>query len=250
MDKPITVVVNTRNEGKNIAGCLSSIRNLTDKIIVVDMESTDETVETAKKFGALVFNFPQKNYVEPARQFAILKSKTDWVMVIDADEEITPELAVEIKSLEDSCTHYKIPRKNVFGRTKWLRHGGWWPDYQTRLINKSCLKAWPKRIHSTPIITGKAGHLNNPILHYFHGDLESMVKKTLVFEDIESGLLHKAKKTATTATFFRKYFAELYRRLLKNLGFLDGTPGVMESIYQAFSKTITYLFVYEKSRNL
>lgn len=250
MDKPITVVVNTRNEGKNIAGCLSSIRNLTDKIIVVDMESTDETVETAKKFDALVFNFPQKNYVEPARQFAILKSKTDWVMVIDADEEITPELAVEIKSLGDSCTHYKIPRKNVFGRTKWLRHGGWWPDYQTRLINKSCLKAWPKRIHSTPIITGKAGHLNNPILHYFHGDLESMVKKTLVFEDIESGLLHKAKKTATTATFFRKYFAELYRRLLKNLGFLDGTPGVMESIYQAFSKTITYLFVYEKSRNL
>ena len=73
-----------------------------------------------------------------------------------------------------------------------------------------------------------------------------MVKKTVIFEDIESNLLLKAKKTSGTKTFFRKYLAELYRRLIKNLGFLDGPFGIIESIYQAFSKTITYLFLYEK----
>ena len=73
-----------------------------------------------------------------------------------------------------------------------------------------------------------------------------MVEKTLVFEDIESNLLYKAGKSADTSTFFRKYFAELWRRMFKGLGFLDGTVGIIESIYQAFSKTITYLLLYEK----
>ena len=105
---------------------------------------------------------------------------------------------------------------------------------------------WPKRIHSTPQIKGNFGYLKNPLIHYFHGNLTSMVKKTVIFEDIESDLLLKAKKTSGTKTFFRKYLAEFYRRLIKNLGFLDGSFGIIEAIYQAFSKTITYLFLYEK----
>ena len=76
-----------------------------------------------------------------------------------------------------------------------------------------------------------------------------MVKKTVIFEDIESDLLFKANKTSGTGIFFRKYLAEFYRRLIKGLGFMDGAYGVIESMYQAFSKTITYLFLYEKSRN-
>ena len=251
--KNLSVIIYSLNEEKNIGECINSAKLLTDEIILIDMESNDKTVEIAKNLNVLVFNFSKSDYVEPAREFGISQSKTDWVLILDADERITEELAEEIKQLltinSSLLTYYKIPRKNIFANIKWLRHGGWWPDYQIRLINKKYFIDWPKRIHSTPQIKGNLGYLKNPIIHYFHGDLTSMVKKTVIFEDIESDLLLKAKKTSGTKTFFRKYLAELYRRLIKNLGFLDGPFGIIESIYQAFSKTITYLFLYEKQNN-
>ncbi len=268
----MTIIIHTHNEEKNISDCINSAKLLTDKIILIDMESTDKTVEIAKNLKATVYDFPKSNYVEPAREFGIKQAKTDWVMILDADERITKELAKEIKSIISrsqlnqsesvesvtnstdltnltNLTHFKIPRHNIFAGVKWLKHGGWSPDYQIRLINKKSFVNWPKRIHSTPVIKGNFGLLSNPLIHYFHGDLSNMVNKTVIFEDIESELLYKAGKKTTTKTFFRKFLAELYRRLIKNLGFLDGTFGIIESIYQAFSKTITYLFLYEKSRN-
>jgi DNA-directed RNA polymerase beta' subunit len=208
--------------------------------------------------------------VEPAREFGIQKTKTDWAFVLDADERIIKELATEIQNViaseakqshqkqiasssstprDDKSTHYKASRKNIFGQKQWLKHGGWWPDYQIRLINKKYFKAWPKEIHSTPIIDGQCGYLTNPLLHYFHGDIEQMVKKTIIFENIESDLLYKAKKNVSTATFFRKFLGELFRRFIKGKGFLDDTIGIIESIYQAFSKTITYIFLYEKQKS-
>ncbi len=224
--KNITVVLFAPKEDENIRECLESARLLTDNIIQV---------------------FPDSSFVETVREAGIKQAKTDWVLILDADERLTEELADEIKKTDDAAEYYKIPRKNIFGSEKWLKHGGWWPDYQTRLINKKFFVAWPMRIHSTPIIKGQPEYLKNPIIHFFHGDLGKMVEKTIVFEDIESDLLFKAGKQANTSTFFRKYFAELARRMFKNLGFLDGTIGVIESIYQAFSKTITYLFLYEKN---
>lgn len=248
--KKISIIIHSLNEEKNISDCINSAKLLTDEIILIDMESDDKTVEIAKNLKISVFNFPKSNYVEPAREFGISKAKTDWILILDADERITKELAKEIKQLVTShqslVTSYKLPRKNIFANIKWLKHGGWWPDYQIRLINKKYFINWPKRIHSTPQIKGKVGYLNNPLVHYFHGDLNNMVKKTVIFEDIESDLLYKAGRKTTSMTFFRKYFAELYRRLFKNLGFLDGPLGIIELIYQAFSKTVTYLFLYEK----
>lgn len=267
----ISVVIHSLNEEKNIEDCINSAKLLTDKILLVDMESSDKTVDIASSLKIPVFNFPKTNYVEPAREFGISKAKTDWVLILDADERITPELAIEILDIigqsqiesdkispnktdsirlnpikSDFISHYKIPRRNIFAGKKWLKHGGWWPDYQIRLINKKYFIEWPKRIHATPHIKGEMGYLKNPLLHYFHGDLSRMVQKTVVFEDIESDLLFKANRPANTLIFFRKHIAELFRRLIKNLGFLDGPFGIIESIYQAFSKTITYLFLYEK----
>ncbi len=251
MENNISVIIDTYQEEKNIQICIQSAKLLTKKIIVIDMKSSDKTVNLAKKMGASVFFFPHSYYVEPAREFGIEKADSKWVFILDADERITKEVAKEILYLiektESVKTHYKIPRKNIFGRLKWLQYGGWWPDYQIRLINKQYFQSWPKEIHSTPIIKGQVGYLKNPITHHFHGDFESMVKKTIIFEDIESNLLLKADKPVKTSTFFRKFLGELYRRLVRNFGFLDGEIGIIESIYQAFSKTITYIYLYEKS---
>jgi len=250
----ITVVINTSNEQNNIVEAIDSAKFLTRNILVVDMESADKTVFLAKKNGAKILSFPKKNYVEPARTFGIKKSVSDWVFILDADERITKKLALEIQSMiinrNEKATNFKITRKNIFAGRKWLQYGGWWPDYQTRLINKKHFIDWPNQIHSSPRIKGKTGLLKNPLIHFFHNDLESMVKKTVVFEDIESDLLHQAGRTASTSIFFRKYLAELFKRMIKKAGFLDGPVGIIESLYQAYSKTITYLYLYEKNSGL
>jgi len=244
----IEVIIFSYNNEKIIKDCLTSAKLLTDKIILIDQESTDQTVSIAKKFLVSVYKFPHQNYVEPSREFGINKSTTDWIFILDSDERITPALAQEIRNSKfeiRNFTHYRVPRKNIF-IDRWLAHGGWWPDNQIRLINKKYFKSWSKEIHSTPIIEGKEGLLKKHLLHYFHGDLKTMVDKTLVFEDIESDMLFKANKPVSTLTFFRKFWGELWRRCFKKFGFLDGTVGIIESIYQAFSKTITHLMLYEK----
>lgn len=244
----ISVLIQTHNEEKHIEDCIVSAKLLSNEVLVVDMESTDTTRDLAQKNGAMVVVFPYSHYVEPGRAFGIRQIKSDWVFILDADERITLELAEEIKKeiSNTDYTYFKVPRKNMFGGVKWLEHGGWWPDEQMRLIKLSAFESWPTQIHSTPLIKGKMGHLTSAFLHYFHGDIETMVKKTLIFENIESNLLFEAKKPVKIVTFFRKFYGELFRRLIQKAGFLDGTIGIIESVYQAFSKTITYLLLYEK----
>jgi glycosyltransferase involved in cell wall biosynthesis len=247
----ITVLIETHNEEKYIEDCLTSARMIADTILVVDMESTDKTQELAQTHGATVFTFPYAYYVEPARAFGIQKVQTDWIFILDADERITQELAVEIRNTikHTKHTHFKVPRKNIFGGQTWLKHGGWWPDEQVRLIKTSAFNSWPSRIHSTPHVSGSLGHLHTPFLHLFHGNVHQMVEKTLIFENIEADLLFEAHKPVQTRTFFRKFFGELWKRLIQKQGFLDGTVGIMESVYQAFSKTITYILLYEKKNS-
>ena len=116
--KNLSVVIHTLNEEKNIIDCINSAKLLTNKIILVDMESTDKTVEIAKNLNVSFFNFPKSNYVEPAREFGISKVKTEWVFILDADERITKKLSKEIKELITShhslTTYFKVPRKNIF----------------------------------------------------------------------------------------------------------------------------------------
>lgn len=252
MKSTCTVIIHTRNEENNISACISSAFLLTKDIIIIDMESTDATVKIASQQEVLIYSFPHQHYVEPSRRFGIEKAKTDWVYILDADERMTSELADEIKYsiVHQTLTHYKIPRKNIFAGRKWLKYGGWYPDYQIRLIQRTSLIRWESNIHSPPEINGICGILHNPFIHYFHPNLENMVEKTMMYESIESDLLFQAGKKANTLTFFRKFWGELCRRLIRHAGFLDGSFGIIESVYQAFSKTITYLFLYEKNRGV
>lgn len=251
MENKITVIIQVYNEEKNIAEAIQSGKLLSHDILVIDTESTDNTVEIAKKEGAQVKSFPNSHYVEPARQFGIEQASGDWVFILDADERLTPELAEEIKKILPTThnSYFKIPRQNIFGNKKWLEHGGWWPDLQMRLIKKADFVSWPSRIHATPEIKGTEGHLNNAFKHLFHGDIQQMVQKTGIYENIESDLLFKANRSVSTLILFRKFLGELSRRLLKRKGYADGDVGVIESVYQAFSKTITYIFLYEKKNS-
>ncbi|OGK56894.1 hypothetical protein A3J15_00655 [Candidatus Roizmanbacteria bacterium RIFCSPLOWO2_02_FULL_38_10] len=244
----LTILIFTCNEEINIRKAILSAKKLTPNIIVIDSESEDATLRIANQLGVKVFTVKKYDYVEPARSYGISKTETDWILVLDADERLSSQLIGEIqdKIKTEEFSHYKIPRKNIFANVRWLRYGGWWPDYQVRLIKRKYFRSWPVQIHSVPVISGNTGHLDNPLIHYFHPSLENMLSKTIVFEQIEAQLLFEAEKKVTTLTFFRKYIGELYRRLIKYQGLREGTPGIIESIYQAFSKTITHIYLYEK----
>lgn len=247
----LTVVIQTYNEEKNIAGCIENAHQLTDAVLVIDTESNDNTVSTARNLGVPVKSFPFSRYVEPAREFGVKSASTDWVLLLDADERLSPELVEEINNIiqtdsSDAPTSYRIPRKELFAKQLWLKYGGWWPNHVIRLIRTDSFRSWPKEIHSTPTIKGRQGTLKNVILHYSKNDYHEIVKKTTLFEDVESQLLFEANRPVSVLTFFRKFAGELFRRLIKKQGYRDGTIGIIESVYQAYSKTITWIYLYEK----
>lgn len=247
----IEILIYTSNNEIDIVSAIQSAKRLSKNIKLIDIGSIDKTIEKAKQNKINIIKLPYTSHVENVRKESIRYVKKDWVFVMDADEQISPELSLEIKSAisNSQYSHFKIPRKEFFGKNKWLKHGGWWPNYQVRLFRKDSLISWPKQIHSFPIFKGKEGVLENSLLHFSKGSLEKTVKKTIRFENIESDLLFKANRKSGTSTFFRKFFGELNRRLILNKGFLDGNIGIIESIYQAYSKTITYIFLYEKEKN-
>lgn len=246
----ITVIIQTYNEEKSIVDAIKSARLLTDTILVVDMNSTDKTRELAKHEGARVETIQHTNYVEPGRFRAVGYVETPWVFILDADERLTPELAQEIQDTITSTTltHFSISRKNIFAHRTWLRFGGWWPDKQLRLFKKEALLEWPKRIHSSPTFSGPKGELIEPFIHLFHPTLSQMVEKTISYEKIEAQLHVEAHHTVNSVTVIRKFLGELFRRLFFKQGFRDGIDGCIESMYQAYSKSITWLLTYELQR--
>lgn len=243
----ITVIIHSYSY-VDILDCVQSAQLLTKNIIIIGEEKKDNIKLKLEAFGIKIIPFPNQGIVEPARTFGIKQALTPWVFLLDADEKITSELSKEIKEVTKNKSYgfYQVPRKEIIFHSYWLRYGGWYPNYQTRLIQRSKFVQWPTQIHSTPVIKGKKGILHNPIFHYSQNDLSELVNRTIVFENNEANLLLKAKRSSSTGVFFRKFIGELYRRVIKWQGLRDGTIGIIESIYQAFSKTITYLFLYEK----
>lgn len=250
MQPSISVLIYTYNSEPHMSECIESAQLLTDSVVVVDQDSNDGTKSIAAHKKVKVVTVPHHNYVEPIRMLGIKDVKSDWILILDADERLTEELAAEVKETLSTTkfTSFQVPRKNIFARKKWLQYGGWYPDYQTRLIKRTALVDWPQKIHAMPVIEGQSGVLINPMLHYFHGTIENMVSKTVLYEAIEAELLYDAQRKSSTFIFFRKFLGELYRRLIQHAGWRDGMIGVIESVYQAYSKTTTYLFLYEKQK--
>jgi len=245
----ISVNVIARNEEKKIADCLISARLLADEIVLIDMESTDKTVKIGRKYADKIYSHPQVGYVEPARKFGITKCRGDWVFILDADERITPILASEIKekikkNADSNIGAFAVPRANYnFG--VWLKHGGWWPDYQVRLIRKSNFIDWPKKIHSFPKIKGEIVNLREPFNHFAIDSIEQMMERTVRYSQKEVELLKRAGVKSNLLVMIRKMLGEFYRRGIKMRGFLDGVPGAIQVIYQTYSVFITYARLWE-----
>lgn len=254
----LTAIVLTHNEEPIIKDCLESVK-WADEIVVVDDSSTDATLEIVKRFDVKkIVHAPKNSNFSDRRNLGAKEALGAWLLYVDADERVTPELKDEITSIISSakpadqisnCVAYAIPRKNI-RLTKVLYHGGWWPDFVLRLMKKDKLVKWEGELHEQPKIDGETGKLKEAFLHYSHrGSLEHKLQNTINWSKIEAQRMYDANHPPmNTVRFFSAMWREFYNRMIKQKAFLDGTEGVMEAIYQVFSVFISYARLWEMQK--
>lgn len=246
----ISVVICTFNEEEKIGGCLESVK-WADEIVVVDDGSTDKTVAIAKKFTDKIFHHKNEGYVEPARNFAVGCATGDWILVLDADEQISKALAEklrEITHLETQAVGVSIPRKNIIF-SKWIMHTGWWPDYQLRFFKKGLI-VWPQTIHKQPELKGLGIELeakeDNSIIHHHYETVAEYLRKMNLYTSIEAADFIKANNEFIWIDLIRKPFSEFLSRFFARSGYKDGLHGLVLAFLQAVSMFVVTLKVWEK----
>jgi len=244
----ISVLVITKNEEENIEDCLKSVK-WADEILVIDTGSLDKTIDLAKKHATRVYAHPKVDYVEPVRNFALTKATGDWILFLDADERIPSVLSKKLQELtKTEPAAYKISRKNIiFG--KWMKHAGWWPDYNIRFFKKGLVK-WNDEIHSQPNVKGNIALLDPSeelsILHYNYSTLSQYLSKMLTYTTIQAEELIEKEIEIQKSDFITYPFNEFMRRYFAKKGYSDGIHGFVLSFLQGFSEFLVITRVWEK----
>lgn len=256
MIKPFlsVIILHGKEASPIFTECLESV-SWANEIIIIDNGMPLKSLEIAKRFKTMIFKSDEINFAK-LRNLGDQKAKGDWLFYLDSDEIATKDLTEKIKKiiLDGNKSAYEILRRNFFfGRE--MKHGGWTPDYILRLIKKDALVSWQGELHEQPKIKGEIGKIKEAILHYTHRNLSEMVEKTNSWSKIEAKLLFDAGHPPMAWwRFFSVAGREFWYRGIVKLGFLDGPIGIIEIIYQMFSRMVTYAKLWElqiktKNRN-
>lgn len=240
----ITAILLTKNEEKNLPNCLGSI-SWVSKIILIDDNSIDKTVEIAKEHKVEIYKRTLDDFASQ-RNFALEKVKTVWVLFIDPDEEVTPELSREIQDAVQSKKFeaYRFPRKNIiFG--KWIEHTGWYPDFQTHLFKKGKGK-YVRKIHEQVEVEGEIGVLRNHLLHHNYQSVSQYLEKNIHYSSLEAENQLSSGYTFVWQDLIRKPVGEFLRRYFAEEGFKDGLHGLALSLLQSFVELLVYIRIWEK----
>ena len=235
----ISVAIITKNEERNIRDCLESVK-WADEIVVVDNGSTDHTLSICKEYGARIFQEGWKGY-SSQKNSAIEKAGNEWVLNLDADERVSPELRQEMqKSLEGNqgVNGYWIPRKNFF-LGQWIRYCGWYPDLNLRLFRKSRGRFGERVVHERLELEGKALTLTHPLIHETYRSLSDFFQRMDRYSTLAAQEMHReGRKFRLIDVVFRPPFTFLQMYFLR-VGFLEGYLGFVLSVlysYYTFAK--------------
>ncbi len=242
----ISAVIITGNEENNINECLNSVK-WADEIIVVDSESTDNTVEIAKKFTDKVFIHKWEGYASQ-KTYAISLAKNAWILSLDADERVPETLAKEILETDLSAHNgYYIKRDNFFVG-KLIRGCGWGNDMQLRLFKKSETKLSDRMVHEKFIVNGNASTLKNSFSHYSYTNLKDAFKKINNYSTLEANEKADRKTVNLFTILFSPPLYFLHHFIIRK-GFLDGIYGIIISYMHMITKLQVQLKIMEIKKN-
>ncbi len=233
----VTAVVLTLNEAEHLPDCLKSL-GWVGHLLVVDSGSTDQTAEIAARAGARVVTQQFRDFAEQ-RNFALSLVTTPWVLFVDADERVSPELAAEVcRATAAGYAGYWVPRKNlILGR--WVRGGGWWPDYQLRLFRVGLGRYdpdWP--VHEVVRIEGPVGRLENPLVHINYTTVGEVFAKQAQYARLEALRLARRGVRPRLHRFITFPVREFYRRFVSLRGYRDGWVGLLLATAMAWQAVI------------
>ena len=250
--KTLSVVLATYNEEANLAGCLDSIKDLADEVVIVDGTSSDKTVEIAKKYNAIVKVTTNKQNFHINKQMAIDMATKDWILQLDGDEHVSKEQAEEIgKILENDkgeINGYWMPRKNWFlGR--FLMKGGQYPDYTLRFYRKGKGRLPQKDVHEQAVVDGKVEYLKSALLHYPYKDFSHYLNKWTRYNCFFANQIKE--EMANKNIFSKILYAILYlvikpthwllTTFIRHKGFVDGWQGFVFSLFSALRFPVSYI---------
>ncbi len=244
--KKISVAIITKDEERNIRECLESV-GWADDIVVVDSFSSDRTVEICREFGARVFEEEWKGY-PGQKNSALQKTRNEWVLSLDADERVNPELRREMESAlceNPSVDGYFLARKNFFlGR--WIRYCGWYPDRNLRLFRKSRGSFQERAVHEKVELRGKTADLQHPLVHETYRSLPEYFERMNRYSTLAAREMRReGRKCRLTDLLLRPPFTFVHMYVLR-AGFLEGYFGLLLSVLYSF-----YTFAkYAKLREL
>lgn len=245
----LSVVVTVYNDEAKLARTLTSIR-WADELIVINCSSTDKSLEIAKQFTKQVFTRPNHLMLNRNKNFGFGLAKHPWILSLDSDEEITPELAKEIKAVinqKSEIAGYWIPRKNIiFG--KWIQHGLWWPDKQLRLFQMGKGKFPCRHVHEYLEVDGKLGELANPYIHYNYDSVSQYLwKLDNIYTGSEVDKLKAAHYQLNWFDALRFPVSDFLKIYFAQSGYKDGLHGLVLAILQAFYSFVVFVKLWESS---
>ncbi|MDR3071751.1 MAG: glycosyltransferase family 2 protein [Endomicrobium sp.] len=245
--KKVSAYILTKNEEKHIKDCIESIK-WASEIVIIDDFSTDASAKIAGEMGCKVVQ-NKFEYFGQQRNFALTQCSYEWVVCLDADERITPELREEIKrELAGIPRGYAFiaPRKSKF-LNKWILHSGWYPDYRHPIVfNKNEMKYKDQLVHEGIEYKGKKIHFKNHILHYPYDNIKQFVKKSDLYTDLRSQEMFKKNKKFKILNLFVNPAVMFLKMYIIKKGFLDGLAGfILASLYSSFYTLMKYIKLWE-----
>ena len=245
---PVTVVIAARDAGEHIASCVASVASWAAEVLVVENDSTDDTVRLASAEGADVFSHPFHS-IGAQRNVAVSRASHDWILVLDADERCTPGLAAEVRALVAAPagpSAYRIPRRNFFlGRE--ILHGGWASDRPVRLFRRT-LRYDERPVHEHVVTDGAVGALSASLLHYTYTSLDQFFEKLSRYSrGWAEQHFERGRRVSALSVLLRPpaRFASMY---LLRAGFLDGADGLVLAVLAATSVAAKYARLWALGR--
>ena len=242
---PVSVAIVTKNEARNIKDALESVKDF-DDIVVVDAFSSDNTTEICREYTERVYEHEWQGYAAQ-KQTALDHAKNDWVLILDADERVTPELKQEImdKVAENALSGFYIPRKNFF-LGKWIRNSGWWPDHTLRLFRKDVSGMEPRAVHEKVNVNGRVGHISAPFEHYTYRTISEYIGKMDNYASLSAEELENRGLISAFISMLFSPMVVFLKMYLVRQGFRDGIHGLVLAVLYSFYTFLKYAKVLER----